>query len=70
MDLDFENSRQTDQQLYSDQVSKGYMKDRKDLHYGNLLNWVQYFAELGGFDAVLTALNMGLNEEKSTKLPF
>lgn len=46
------------------------MKDRKDLQFGYLLNWVQYFAELGGFNAVLDALDLGLNEEKSTKLPF
>lgn len=37
------------------------MRDRKDLQYGQVCNWVQYFATLGGFDAVINLLAMGIN---------
>lgn len=35
-----------------------------------MLDWVQYFASLGGFDAVLNLLALGLENEKATKIPF
>ena len=51
-------------------MNRGLLKDRKDLKYGQLLNWVQYFAFLGGFDALINLLSLGLNDEKSVKTPF
>jgi hypothetical protein len=35
-----------------------------------VLNWVQYFAEIGGFDATISLFEMGINDEKATKAPF
>lgn len=46
------------------------MRDRKDLQYGQVCNWVQYFAQLGGFDAVVNLLEMNINQEKAVKAPF
>ena len=35
-----------------------------------MFNWVQFFADLGGFDALLDVLQMGMNDEKAVKAPF
>jgi hypothetical protein len=35
------------------------------------LNWVQFFASIGGFNGILNLLNINLNcEDDSVKLPF
>lgn len=36
------------------------VKEQNNLVFGNLLNYVQYFAEVGGFDALLAVLQMGM----------
>jgi hypothetical protein len=39
--------------------------------FGRLLNWVQFFASIGGFNGILNLLNINLNcEDDSVKLPF
>ena len=35
------------------------VQQRHDIVFGSLLNLVQYFAEIGGFDALFTLLQMG-----------
>lgn len=68
--FDLESRHLDDDNKYSDLVQRGLMRERKDLQYGFMLNWVQYFAQLGGFDATLKLLSLGLQSEKETKAPF
>lgn len=68
--VDFIKMRYDDDTKYSELVARGAMRDRQDLKYGHVLNWVQYFAQLGGFDAILRLLEMGLADEKAVKAPF
>lgn len=55
---------------YSPEISLQRVREKKDLDFGLLLNWVQYFADLGGFDATLAVLAMGIQDEKAIKAPF
>jgi hypothetical protein len=37
------------------------VKDKNEVIFGSLLNYVQYFADIGGFDAMLALLQMGMS---------
>jgi hypothetical protein len=55
---------------YNPDTSRHRVLEKKDIEFGLLLNWVQYFADLGGFDATLAVLAMGIQDEKAIKAPF
>lgn len=38
---------------------------RQELVFGTLCNYVQYFADIGGFDALLSLFKMGYEQEAS-----
>jgi hypothetical protein len=69
-DVDFENARCINEFNYNSDQSKSRVNDKKDIEFGLILNWVQYFADLGGFDAVLDVLSIGICDEKAIKAPF
>jgi hypothetical protein len=66
----FVKARYDDDVKYSELVVRGVMKERKNLQYGLIFNWVQYFTQIGGFDAIINMLELGLNDEKAVKIPF
>lgn len=68
--FDLVSRRFEDDSKYTDLVARGLMRERKDMQFGFVLNWVQYFAQLGGLDATLKLLSLGLNSEKETKAPL
>ena len=39
------------------------IKERKELFWGTMANLLQYFADIGGFDAILDLIRMGVPEE-------
>lgn len=51
-----------DDSKYTEYAARGFLRDRKDFQFGFILNWVQYFAQLGGFDATLKLLSMNLQQ--------
>lgn len=69
-EVDFRSARQTNEITYNPELSRHRVHEKKDLEFGLLLNWVQFFADLGGFDAILAVLSMGIEDEKATKAPF
>jgi hypothetical protein len=40
------------------------------VQFGSILNWTQYFAEIGGFDAFFRLFELGVGDEKAVKCPF
>jgi hypothetical protein len=70
LDEDFVSKRHTDQQAYTDLVHRKAMMNRNDIKFGYILNWVQYFTEIGGFDAIMNFLQAGLDGDKEVKVPF
>jgi len=43
--------------------------NRKGLDYGQFMNFINYFAELGGFDAIVDYLKLG-SETAEEKIPL
>jgi len=39
---------------------------KQDIVFGTLLNYVQYFAEVGGFDALLQLFSMGMHPQEAS----
>jgi ubiquitin carboxyl-terminal hydrolase 9/24 len=70
VDIDFENMREKNEANYNPESARVRVYEKRDIEFGYILNWVQYFAELGGFDAIFNVLSMGLNDEKAVKAPF
>lgn len=70
VDIDFENMREKNEAIYNPESARVRVYEKRDIEFGYILNWVQYFADLGGFDAILSLLSMGLNDEKAVKAPF
>lgn len=69
-DIDYEGARELNELNYNTDLAAKKVNERKDIEYGYIFNWVQYFADLGGFDAVLNVLSMGMDDEKAVKAPF
>ena len=69
-DIDFYSARETNELYWNPEAARERVLIKKNIEYGYLFNWVQFFADLGGFDALLDVLQMGMNDEKAVKAPF
>jgi hypothetical protein len=56
---DFKSRRITDEAKYIPDESRARIIHKDNLVFGQMLNFVQYFADIGGFDAVLGLLRLG-----------
>lgn len=52
-EIDFLDRREVDDNAYKPEHSKVRVQAKQDLVFGSLCNFVQYFAEIGGFDAII-----------------
>lgn len=64
---DFKAHRITDEAKYIPDDSKARIIHKDNLVFGQMLNFVQYFAEIGGFDAVLGLLKLGTVAAEESK---
>ena len=55
-EIDFLERRESDDNVYQPEQSKIRVHQRQNLVFGSLSNFVQYFAEIGGFDAIINLL--------------
>ena len=67
--------RRTAQQEYNVEQVIQRVRAKNEIVFGTLCNYVQYFAELGGFDTMLNLICMGTSQEEqeggpAIKLPF
>ena len=69
-DRDFIGERESDTSLYNSDPSRQRVKERRNIEFGQILNLVQYFAEIGGFDGVLSVLRLGMEDDKAAKVSF
>ncbi len=67
--LIFEKQRKKDEEDYDVDEVKEWISQRKNLVFGQFINFVNYFAELGGFDAILDILKQG-NDTDDNKAPL
>jgi hypothetical protein len=65
----FEKLRKKDEEEYDIDELKENVAYRKNLVFGQFINFVNYFAELSGFDAILDVLRFG-NDKDDTRLPL
>jgi len=68
-ETDFEANRiANEDEIDIDEVKENLLL-KKNLVFGQMINFVNYFAELGGFDAIIDVLRQG-SEGEDTKLPL
>lgn len=56
---DLKSRKITDETKYIPDESRARVIHKENLVFGQMLNFVQYFADIGGFDAVLGLLRLG-----------
>ena len=80
-DFDFVKRSDSFADMYDVEEISRRVKQKNELIFGNLLNNVQFFAEVGGFDALINLFKMGMSAqdgeeakqdsaESQVKLPF
>ena len=63
-----ENNMQDEDSIDNDKVKEN-IANRKHILYGQLVNFLNYFAAQGGFDAIVDFLRSG-NEAQEEKIPL
>jgi len=58
-EVDFDQRRVTDESKYIPEASKQRIVHKDNLVFGQMVNFVQYFADIGGFDAIINLLKLG-----------
>lgn len=66
--LNFENARKKDEEEIDLDDVKEQIITRKNLVYGQFMNFINYFAQFGGFDAIIDFLKLGNEQEE--KIPL
>ena len=68
---DFVAENLSDDNQFSADLANQRINLRTKNEFGQLSNWVQYFADIGGFNGVINLLSMNLDAEVDTqRLPF
>lgn len=57
--LNFEANLKKEEEDCEVEVTKVTIAERKNIVFGQLINFVNYFASLGGFEALIVALSTG-----------
>jgi hypothetical protein len=65
----FEENNKRDEDEIDVDTLKAKIMNRQDIVYGQLANFLNYFAEIGGFDAIVDFLRAG-NEAQDEKVPL
>lgn len=66
---DFKSRRIVDEMKYIPDESRARVIHKENLVFGQMINFVQYFADIGGFDAILALLKLGTNVNEESKEP-
>ena len=61
-EVDFDQRRITDEAKYIPEASKQRIVHKDNLVFGQMVNFVQYFADIGGFNAIINLLKLGHNQ--------
>ncbi|CDW78729.1 UNKNOWN [Stylonychia lemnae] len=67
--IDFEIRRKSPDDLTDVEDIREQIMNRKGIEYGQFMNFINYFAELGGFDAIIDYLKVG-SETSEDKIPL
>ena len=64
---DFVSRRVLDDTKYIPDESRQRIILKENLVFGQMINFVQYFADIGGFDAIIGLLSLGTNANEESK---
>jgi hypothetical protein len=64
---DFVSRRVLDDTKYIPDESRQRIILKDNLVFGQMINFVQYFADIGGFDAIIGLLSLGTNANEESK---
>jgi len=64
--IDFVGRRHTVHSEYNVEQVRSRVYQKNELIFGSMCNYVQYFAEIGGFDALLQLFKMGHQEDSES----
>jgi hypothetical protein len=67
--VNFEESNRRDEEEIDVEVVKDTIANRKNIQFGQMINFLNTFAEIGGFDAIIGFLKLG-NEAQDDKMPL
>ena len=68
--VNFEKQRKKDDDEFDLDEAKENIVQRKNIVFGSLVNFVNYFAQIGGFDAIIDVLRYGTGNDNEEKLPL
>ena len=57
--VNFEESNRRDEEEIEIEVVKDTIANRKNIQFGQMINFLNTFAEIGGFDAIIGFLKLG-----------
>jgi predicted Zn-dependent protease len=64
---DFKSRRILDEAKYVPEESRSRIIRQENLVFGQMINFVQYFADIGGFDAILNLMRLGTQPPEESK---
>jgi hypothetical protein len=67
--VNFEEANRRDEEEIEVDVVKDAIQNRKNIIYGQMANFLNTFAEIGGFEAIIAFLKAG-NEAQDEKMPL
>jgi hypothetical protein len=67
--VNFEEANRKDEEDVDNDVVKEIISTRKNIVYGQLVNFLNYFGEVGGFEAIIDFLKAG-NEGQDERMPL
>ena len=67
--VNFEEANRRDEEEVDNDVVKDIIQNRKNIVFGQMANFLNTFAEIGGFDAIVAFLKSG-NDAQDEKMPL